>query len=454
MIEAMVELRQCVRSLVRTRAFTVAAILTLGLGIGATTAMFSVTNVVILRPLHFADPDRLVRLFESSPARDLEFFSVSVPNYLDWKAQSRAFVGFAAWERQREVAFASADGGAVALAARVEASLFDVLGLSPAAGRFFASADDLGGTPAVISYGLWQRRFGGEASAIGSSVQLDGVPHTVVGVLPRTFDLPGNPAEIFTPLVPSPSDQRDNRFLRVIGRVRPGVSEADARADLRRVAATLAAEYPETNRDWTANSTSLNELAVGRGYRRAVLILLCVSALVLLIAGANVANLILVRNTAREQELVVRAALGASTMRLAGYLLLESTLLTLAGAAFGLLLCLWLIDLAKVAGPIGLPRLEEIAIDGRVLGFTLAVAALVAVLGLVPALHSARRTMQPVLRQGRRLIGSGGGSVNAWLVAGQVMLTVVLLVPAALLVQSFVNLQRVESGFQPAGLAA
>ena len=455
MVGALVELRQCVRSLVRAPAFTIAAILTLALGIGATTAMFSVVNAVILEPLRFTDPGRLVRLFQSSPSRGLDFFSVSVPNYLDWKTQSRSFVGLASWERQREVTAESGSAAQVVLASRVEPSLFDVLGVSPSAGRLFATrAADSDETSAVISYALWQRLFGGAASALGATVQLDGVPYGVVGVLPSGFDLTGNPAEIFTPLVLSPGDARDRRFLRVIGRMRAGVSEAAALADIRRVSATLATEYPETNSGWTANSTSLNELAVGRGYRRAVLILLTVSGLVLLIACANVANLILVRNTAREHEIAVRAALGASTTRLAAYQLLESTLLTAAGAALGLLTCIWLIDLAKVSGPIGVPKLTDIAVDARVLGFTLATAALVATLGLLPALHSARRTMQPVLRWGRGLIGTGSGDVNAWLVAGQVTLTVVLLVPAALLVQSFVHLQRVEPGFQPAGLAA
>jgi putative ABC transport system permease protein len=442
-----------------------AAILSLALGIGANTAIFSVLNAVVLRPLPFPASERLVVAWETSADNPARW--VAPANYLDWVRDARsfeslaAFDGFAANLTGRGEPERLAAGGA-------SGTFFQTLGVQAATGRTLVPADDEpGATPvAVLTDGLAHRLFGGTTTALGQELTIEGRPHMVVGVLPPTFSMPMLPdVEIWLSSdrgiprsFPFPGDitaVRDSHLLYVVGRLADGATRDGARQELAAVMARLARTYPDTNDGLGATVLSLHEQVVGK-VRPLVLMLQLAVALLMAIGCANVANLLLGQATGRQAELATRVALGASRGRLIRQLLAETMIVAIPGGGLGLLLAVWGLQGLVALAPAGLPRAGEIAVDGAVLGFTFAVTVGTAlVFGLGPALTSARRSMAAAAAQGARVAGTR--SVQRWhrvMVVGELALAQVLLVGAALLVASFLATQRVELGFMPEGRIA
>ncbi|MCY1018793.1 ABC transporter permease [Pyxidicoccus sp. MSG2] len=453
------DLRLALRRLRRSPTFTVVAVATLALGIGANVAIFSVVHAVLLRPLPMRDDARLVRLYTvgrqgPGPTSPLDLRDV--------REQARAFEGV--------VGLASA---AVTLGADgpesspekiqtglVSAEFFQVLGAGVQLGRGLQAGDDAPGAPqvAVLSHGLWQRRFGGSPSVLGRSLDLGGPqPWTVVGVAAPGFDFPAR-SELWTPLQWDASmvksEARGAHWLEVYGRLAPGVSLEEARTEVSGIARRLAEQYPKTNADTGASVELLRDVLLGN-VRPSLLLLLGAVGLVLLIACANLTHLLLARATSREGELSVRLALGASRGRLARELLLESALLSVLGGGAGLLAAMWALDALALFGPRDIPRIDEVALNRTVLAFTAGLAVLTTFLfGLVPALHAARAD----LGRGLRAVSGGGGTsahrhrTRSVLIIGETALAVLLLVSAGLLLRSFVHLRGAEPGFQPEGV--
>jgi putative ABC transport system permease protein len=453
----LLDMRHALRALARARTFTLAAGLTLALGIGANAAVIAVVNGVLLKPLPWREAKQLVRLWTSWPERGLERFSVSPMDYADWRSANRTLSAMAAFERQRNVVLRVGGGDPQeALAARTSWELFPLLGVAAQVGRLFGSGEDRAGGErvAVVTHGFAVRNLGSAPGAPGSVISMDGEPYTIIGVLPASFLVAGNPADIWTPLAPlvaGMQPDRGNRFLRVFARLAPGVSFEQARADVRLVAAQLAQRYPGTNANWTVALEPLADQVVDARFRAAVQVLLGVVITVLLIAAANVTNLYLARASARRHEVAARMALGATRGRILRYWLVEGALLGSVAGVVGLLLGAWGLDLLRRLNPVSVPRIDEIGVDATVAVFTLALALLAGVmLGLVPALQSAYTSVSQVLREvGRGLAGGRRASrTRNILLVGQVAMTLVLLVAAGLLARSFQRLLRVEPGFQ------
>jgi putative ABC transport system permease protein len=448
------DLRFAGRQLWKSPGFTLVAVLTLALGIGATTAIFSVVYGVVLRPLPFRAPERLVRpLFVTAEGKRVGAFSV--PNFVDWKAASRAVEDTAAlWGGTLNL---SGDGEPERLpAAWVSANYFKVVGIRPLAGRTFAPGEDLESAPrvTVISEKLWRRRFGGDPGLIGRSITLDGQPHTVVGVLRKGVQLPST-ADAWVPAVFTADDrqQRGAVYFAGIGRLAPGAALRQAKTEADVIGRRLSTEYPAANASYFKTMTvePLQDQMLG-DTRKPLLILLGAVAFVLLIACANVANLLLVRAASREGEIVIRVALGAGRARIVRQLLTESLVLALAGGALGVALAAWVTKKLIDLGPRDIPRLAEIGIDGTALLFALGISLLTGLLfGLAPALQTSRTDLSGVIREGTRgSKGRGGTRARSALVMVETALAVVLLAGAGLLIRSFSQLQKVDPGFQPA----
>lgn len=453
------DLRLALRRLRRSPTFTVVAVATLALGIGANVAIFSVVHAVLLRPLPMRDDARLVRLYTVGKQGP----SLTSPLDLrDLREQARSFEGMVGLASAAMTL--GADGPESSpekvQAGLVTAEFFQVLGAGVQLGRALQAGDDAPGAPrvAVLSHGLWQRRFGGSTSVLGRSLDLGAdAPWTVVGVATPGFDFPAR-SELWTPLMWDASmvtpEARGGHWLEVYGRLAPGVSLEAARTEVAGIARRLAEQYPKTNADTGASVEPLRDVLLGN-VRPSLLLLLGAVGLVLLIACANLTHLLLARAASREGELSVRLALGASRGRLARELLLESALLSLLGGAAGLLAAMWALDALALLGPRDIPRIDEVSLDRTVLAFTAGLAVLTTFLfGLVPALHASRAD----LGRGLRAMSGGGGTsahrhrTRSALIIGETALAVLLLVSAGLLLRSFVHLRGAEPGFQPEGV--
>jgi predicted permease len=453
--ELWTELRQdlgyALRQMHKAPVFTLIAVLTLALGIGASTAIFSILDAVVLRPLPFSEPERLVRLFETNPQTDS--FSISEPNYREWRQANRSFTDMAAIGDESLGLFGQ--GEPVKLqGAGVTASFFSLLGAKPLLGRAFLPAEDRPGAAApvaILSHGLWRSRFGGDPGVIGRTLRLQGRSFTVVGVMPADFVYP-DWAEIWIPLVPGMNPDRDDRWLDVVARLKPGVSLEQARADLDGVAARLAERYPDSNRDWGVRIISLHESIVGPQVTRALLVLFGAVGLLLLMACVNVSNLLLARATVRGREMGLRSALGASRARLLRQLMTESLLFAGLGAFAGLGVAHGLVKLVRAFAP-DVPRLDGVSLDGRVFAFTLLTALVTGLLfGLAPALQASRSDLQALLQQGGRAAMAAGRRLRDGLVVGELALAMVLLICAGLMIGSFLRLQNVDTGFDAEGV--
>ena len=454
------DLRFALRSLRKTPGFTLSAVLALALGIGATTAVFSVVNGVLLRPLGYADPDRLVLVYATHP-RQGPFYPPSIPDFQDWRAQSRDAFEDMAIMRGDGLLLRGTDGAQNVLVAHVSEGFFRVLGARPLLGRAFTADEERPGGPRVVvlKHATWQTRFGSDPGVVGRTLDFAEGAYTVVGVMPRGFDVPFW-GEFYAPLhtLPKARDALTRRDFRVdqlvIGRLKPGVTVEQATARLRVVAAGLQRAYPAEDAEWSAEAYSLRDQTVSN-VRQSLLVLFGAVGVVLLIACADVANLLLVRATGRARELAVRAALGASRWRVARQLLAESLVIALVGGGIGLLLAVWGVDLLKSGAPAGLPRLDEVGVDGGVLAFTAATALLTAlVFGVAPALHASRVQLAETMREGSRGAGRGAGQqrLRAAIVVTQIALALVLMVGAGLLLRSLSRLRDVSPGFDPAPL--
>jgi len=447
--------RYAVRSLRKHPGFTFVAVLTLALGIGANTAIFSVINAVLLRPLPYANADRLVLLTETVSERPI---GVSYPNFVDWRNQSTTFENIAA-VRHRDSFNLTGAGESERLQGRlVSANFLSTLGVNPIAGRDFVAEDDRpGAAPTVIlSHALWQRRFGGDQKIIGSQLTLNRQSFTVIGITPAEFQY-GPDADVTVPI----SSQAERYAARgrdpgieTVARIKPGVSVEAANAELNTIAARLEQQYPESNNGHRVRLDSLREATVG-DIRPTLLTLLGAVGLVLLIACANVANLLLARSTRRQKEIAIRTALGAGRRRILRQLFTESVLLAIAAGVAGLILALVGTSLLCSYLPEDIPRIREITTDAPVLVFTLAASLLTGVLfGLAPALQTSKPALTETLKEGERNSSPGHNRTGKILVVTEVALTLVLLIGAGLLVKSFWRLMQVDPGFNPENLLA
>ncbi len=451
------DLRYGVRSFLKRPGFLVIAVSTLALGIGATTAMFTVVNSILLRPLQFPEPERIVLIEGINPRQGITQSNVSVPDIADWQQQSQSFEQIAAFVAGG-VLLTTGDETERVRGTGVTAEFFQLLRTNPASGRALQPADMLAGSEpvAVLSHGLWQRRFGGSADVLNSKVMVTGRPTTIVGIMPPGFSIP-NDSEVWTPLAFDPkTEPRDNRYVAVVTRLKPGVSLSQAQAEMDTISQRLAQNYAETNTGWSVRLIELRERLVGQ-VRASLFILLGAVAFVLLIACANVANLLLARAAYRQKEIAVRTALGASRFRVVRQLLTESVMLSVVSGVLGLALSFWLIKLLVSIMPPNSARVDEIGIDLRVFAFTLGVTLLAGLLfGLFPALQTSRPNLNEMLKDsGRR--GSESGARNragSLLIVSEIALSFVLLVGAGLLIKSFLQLRKIDPGFNPDNVLA
>jgi putative ABC transport system permease protein len=454
------DIRYGVRMLLKHKAFTAVAVITLALGIGANSAIFSVVNELLLRPLPFRDPERIVMLWEVSPGGRHQN-TTSRANFRAWREQSTSYEHIAAFSDQRLTLTGDFEpeelSGQLALP-----EIFKVLGVDPLLGRTLLPEDAQPNSPlvAVLSHGLWQRRFGGQASVIGQSINLSGHRFQVVGVMPPGFQFhikqrsgTGRPAEVWI-VLPMPSGSTENergRFLSTVAKLKPGVTAEQAGAELRTIEARLSDEVPEFNKNYSAEVLPLREQFFGN-VRRPLWLMLGAVGFVLLIACANVANLLLSLATSREKEIALRAALGARRSRIVRQLLTESLLLALLGSALGLGFA-WLgIKALPLISPRDLVSLQDVGLNFTVLAWTLGVSILTGIIfGLAPALHISRLNLNDSLKEGGKAdSGQAAGSrrMRSVLVVSEIALAVVLLASAGLLIRSFIRLQQVDRGFQ------
>src|SRR4051812_6046648 len=444
------DIRYGVRMLLKHKGFTAVAVIALALGIGANTAIFSLVNGVLLRPLPFPNAESIIYIEGKNPAAGITDSNISFLDFTDWSQQTDLFASTAAY--WTGTANFGADGAEPERVPRagVTTGFFSVLGVQPVLGRTFVPEDDKGWpqTVALISHGLWKRRFGSDPAIIGRQVQMSSFPLTIIGVMPPGFEYPEQ-TQVWVPTAVNLRDEpRDNRVWSAIARLNNSIDLKQAQSRLSAVNAQLGKQFHETNKGWDVLISPLHERLV-REVKPSLLALLGAVGFVLLIACANVANLLLARSAARQKEMAIRGAMGASRTRVLRQMLTESILLSAIGGAAGLVLSIWLTDLLMSMLPEGAPRLEQIGIDYRVLTFALGVSALTGILfGIVPALQASKLDVTSALKEGGR---SGEGhrrtSARSLLLIGEVALSVVLLVGAGLMIKSFLRLQEIRPGF-------
>ena len=449
------DVRYAARVMLKARGVTVVAVLTLALGIGANTAIFSVINALLLRPLPYPNAERLVIVWQDLRARGGPATEWTGPSqHFDWKAQSDVFASLTSI---RGWSASVAGGGELPeslLGEQVTYDYFDVAGTRPELGRAFAQADDIPNAPRVVilSHGVWMGRFGGDRAAIGRTLRINGESHEIVGVMPASFTPVYIPtATMWRPLRLNPvNPSRGSAVFHTFGRLRDGVTIEQARAKLDMFAKQLQQAHPESDTGKGINPVPLQEQRVG-DMKPSLLMLQGAVGFVLLIACVNIANLLLSRASGRSAEIAVRRALGADRMRIIRQLLTESTLLALCGGALGAILGTWGVSALKAIAPDGTPRINEVAVDGRVLAFTALLALATGIIfGLVPAAHAARDRFSGALKQGGRgQMGDGGGRARRAFIVAELALALVLLVGGGLLLRTFVALQRVDLGFNP-----
>src|SRR6185312_8153105 len=445
------DLRYALRMLVKRPGFAVVAIFTLALGIGANTAIFSVVNAVLLRPLPFNEPDQLIKLWESFDRGG--FGTASVPNLKGWREQNTVFTGIAAYQ----TAGYSLQGGDYSEripAATVSANFLDVLGVQPRLGRGFQAGEDQQGNNrvAILSHELWRRRFNQDPTIVGKKIMLGGENYDVVGVMQPEFRFPSRLTEILVPLDISPelNANRGNHFLLCLGRLKPGVTLEQARDQMTTIAGRLRDQYKDFQASRGVRLIPLQEEVV-QNVRPALLVLFGAVGLVLLISCVNVANLLLARAAGRRREIAIRVALGAGRARLIRQFLTESLLLSLAGGIAGLILAKWGVSLLVALATGVLPRSNEIGLDNRVMIFTFGLSVLTGItFGLAPALQSSKSDVQTALKD----TGNAGSSpqrnrLRGFLVVAEISAALVLLISAGLLLKSFWQLQRMDAGLKP-----
>lgn len=451
------DLRYGLRMLAKNPGFTAVAVLTLALGIGANTAIFSVVDAVLLRPLPYSHPDKLVMVWSTYAQQGNAQGGTAPPDFREWVQQNSVFEGMAAfWMVDMNLSAPGQEPMRVQ-GARISASLFPLLGVKPLLGRNFAPGDEEHGhnREALISYGIWQGRLGGDPSILGREINIGGNLYTVIGVMPKGMPFFDNvpPVDLWVPLSFAPGDNmntRNNHFLPVVARLKPEVTMQQAQAEMTTISRRLADEYPD-NVGLGSKVVALHEQIVGN-FRPALLVLLGAVGFVLLVACANVANLLLARAAAREREFAVRAALGARQGRIVRQLLIESLPLGLLGGMAGVLLAGWGIASLAALIPSNLPRFNPISVDGRVLFFTALVSLLTAIIfGLAPAYQSSKATIHETLKEGGcgSTEGRGRNRLRGLLVVTEMALALTLLIGSGLMLKSFYRLQRVDPGFSP-----
>src|SRR5829696_5068543 len=457
------DLRFGARMLLKSPMMTFIALLALTLGIGANTAIFSVVNAVLLRSFPYADAERLVLVWEKRQGGRTDQHVINLGNFSDWKEQNQVFTDMAVFfDRSFNL---TSDGEPEEVPVQFGTpNLFSVLGTNAALGRTFVPEDGAQGQPdvAVISYALWQRRFGGDSQIVGRQITLNNQPTTIVGVMPAEFGWHiqkgtqvSKPADIWAPFqITNELRGRRGRFASAVARMKPGVTIEQAQREMDTIGARLAQQYPEFNKIWGVNVVPLRTQFTGE-IRRPLLILLGAVGFVLLIACANVANLLLARASSRRKEIAVRAGLGASRWRIARQLLTESVLLSLIGGGLGVLVAWWGTKALVALSPPALIDLKRVSVSWTVLGFTVGLSLLTGIIfGLAPALEATRFDLQSSLKEGGKNVGgtAGGSHLRNTFVVTQVALALVLLVGAGLLVKSFNRLQSVDPGFNSQNL--
>ncbi len=450
------DVRFALRMLRKSPGFTLAAVVTLALGIGATAAIFSVVEHVLLRPLPYPAADRVMDVNEWAAGRAT---TVSPPNFLDWRADNRSFSSLGLYQ-DGTLTLSGATEPERIESVHAEPDVFEALAVRPIAGRLFTRDDARPGAPhaAIVSHGLWARRFGSDLGLIGRAITIEGEAYSVIGIMPSGFGFPER-TDVWAPLVLQPSDvspnQRGAHYMRAVGRLKAGVTPAQAQADLDSIEQRLAAQYPDKLEGYSVRVQPLLDSMVG-SVRRPLFVLLGAVVFVLLIACVNVSNLLLARATTRTGEIAVRSALGAARARIVRQLLAESVVLSLASGAAGLALAVWGVRLLVLVAPEDLPRAAEFTINPIVLGFAIAVSLVTGIaFGLVPALASSRADLASFLKDMRRDTSTAGrGRIRNVLVAAEVSLALLLLAGAGLTMRSFDRLSRVDPGFDPRNVLA
>ena len=450
--------RYALRNLWRRPTFTIIAVITLALGIGANTAIFSAINALLLNPLPLRDQDRVVAIWDKMPSRGVKHNEVTFANYLDWQSQTQSYDQLALY-RWWSANLTGIDPPERIQGFLVTANFIDATGVRPIMGRGFLPEENQPGKDAVaiIAHSLWQRRFGGDPNIINKTITLDSVTRTVIGVMPERFNFPKG-AEVYGPIAITPElmKSRGNHSYYVIGRLKPGASVAGAQAEMDNISARLEQQYPETNQGWAANVIPIVADTV-RTYDTALWSLMGAVGFVLLIACANVANLMLARATGRQKEIALRAALGASRWRLIRQLLTESVIVAIIGGALGVLIGFWGVDALHAANPAEAakyaPGWDRLGLNVPVLLFTAALSILSGIVfGLAPALQASKPNLNYSLKDGARQTSGGSHWLRSSLVVFEVALSLVLLVGAGLLARSFLSVLKTDPGFDPANV--